>query len=380
MSKVAKLSKIFVFALTILSIRPKPSKTYKMGITCFPIYNNNIINELKSKIDISKLQIDKSKEDFEAFKTLCRIPSTYIKFLELKNIKFIPIFFHNTSKKIYLEQMDYLDGIIMTGGTIKVKYTKKGQLDDYTYISENKDFTYPYLTMTNEILKKAKAFNDSGRVFVVYGVCHSFYSIIMSESDRDFYQPKISNNVFLREIFFDFVGNYNQGSKLKAFLGEENIRKFATGKNAFFFHNYGVPLGEFVVTEKLINNYFPVAIFKMDEKKKPYRFIAAIEHKKYPIFALQFHPEKILFETSPTMKITQTDENVALSKLFADFIFMELEKGALGKEIPSEILRKFSCPRFVMKDAGIFSSAFIYDCDNLVKPILNQELINVDVY
>ena len=379
MSKLIKVLKIFVFCLSLTTLKFQCEKIYKMGITCFPIYNNKIINELKSKIDLSKIQIDPKKEEFELFKNLCRIPSTYIKFLESKNIKFMPIFFNNTKKKVYLEQMDFLDGILMTGGTIKVKYLTKGTLD-YRYINENPEFTYPYLIMTDEILKKAKEINDSGRVFLIYGVCHSFYSIIESEVKRKLYQPKISNNMFLKPIFFNFVGDYNKGSQLKEFLGEKNVKKFETGNNAFFFHNYGVVLGDFVTNEKLINNYYPVAIFKMDETKMPYRFIAAIEHKRYPIFALQFHPEKILYETSPTMKITQTDENVKMSKLFADFIYMQLEKGAEGAEIPENILRKFSCPRFLMKDAGIFSSAFIYDCDNIVKPILNENLENTDDY
>ena len=49
--------------------------------------------------------------------------------------------------------------------------------------------------------------------------------------------------------------------------------------------------------KSLSDNYYPVAIFHKDPNKNPKNFIAAAEHKRYPIFVYQHHPEKILFET-----------------------------------------------------------------------------------
>ena len=347
----------------------KDKKIYKMGITCFPV-QSIIRGEIEAYLNLSK--INKIPEE-KYFESLCRIPTTYMKFLELKNIKFIPIFFNNNSNKIYLEQLDYLDGIVMTGGTIIGSYLKKGKID-YETFEENPSSYSSYIEFTRDVLNKAKEINDSGRVFVVYGVCHSFYSIIEVEAGRDLYLSKIYNNIINKPIYFNFVGNYNERSGLKKFIGQANINKFENGNNAFFFHNFGISLEEFVTKKSLIENYYPVAIYKMDTNKKPFEFIGAIENKKYPIFALQFHPEKILYESHSSMRIIQTKDNVKLSKLFIEYIYKKLESGARGADIPQNILKKFSCSRFLMKDAGIFSSAIIYDCNNLIKPLLKNEL------
>ena len=368
--------KSFKFFLCVLLMKSyllvsnENQKTYKMGITCFPV-QSIIRGEIEANLDLSKI---KNIPEDKYFESLCRIPTTYMKFLESKNIKFIPIFLNEYSNKIYLEQLDYLDGIVMTGGTITGIYLNKGKTD-YETFEERPDSYSNYLNFTKDVLDKAKKINDSGRVFVVYGVCQSFYSIVEIESGRDLYLSKIYNNVFNRPIYFNYYGNYNDGSGLKKFIGDDNISKFENGNNAFFFHNFGISLGEFVIKQSLIENYYPVAIYKIDPEKKPYEFVGAIENKKYPIFALQFHPEKILYETSSSMHISQNQDNLSLSKLFVDYIYKKLESGARGAEIPNDILRKFSCPRFLMKDAGIFSSAYIYDCKNLIKPLLKNELI-----
>ena len=40
----------------------------------------------------------------------------------MKNIKFMPIFYTNNKNDLFLEQIEYLDGIMMIGGTVSEKF------------------------------------------------------------------------------------------------------------------------------------------------------------------------------------------------------------------------------------------------------------------
>lgn len=61
----------------------------------------------------------KSKDDiYQKFTSLCRIPVNYIEFLMSQNIKYIPIYYRIGFEDYFMEQLKYIDGIVMIGGTV----------------------------------------------------------------------------------------------------------------------------------------------------------------------------------------------------------------------------------------------------------------------
>lgn len=240
--------------------------------------------------------------------------------------------------------MDYLDGMILIGGTVYNKYVKKDKPKDdneYQKIELNPAGDGPFIESIRKIKEKAKQLNDNNHKFILLGECVSFEKMIMSEGDDRPIMHVLHNNSIAQPIYFNYGFDYNKNSKMNNFFTKEDKENFENGDNAYFFHNFGFSLEEFMSKKHLADNYYPVATYKRDPKKSPKQFVAIIEHKKYPFFALQFHPEKILFETK--MHIDQTPMNVKMSKRFMDFIYHELEDGALGAEIPEHKLREFNC-------------------------------------
>ena len=157
----------------------------------------------------------------------------------------------------------------------------------------------------------------------------------------------------------------------------KNRASFSRHDTAYFFHNFGISLREFVRTPAVYKNYIPVAVFTVNTKKRPISFVAAYEHRRYPFFALQFHPEKILYESKThSPRLRRTKVAVRLSKLFASFILKELKEGGESINIPNKLLKRYSCPRYLFKNLMIFKEAYVYDCLNWLKKHWKRSTLN----
>ena len=61
----------------------------------------------------------RSKQDiYEKFTSLCRVPLNYVEFLFTQDIQYIPIYYRLGKEDVFREQLKYVDGIIMIGGTV----------------------------------------------------------------------------------------------------------------------------------------------------------------------------------------------------------------------------------------------------------------------
>jgi GMP synthase-like glutamine amidotransferase len=103
-------------------------------------------------------------------------------------------------------------------------------------------------------------------------------------------------------------------------------------------HLYGISVDDFLHNTKL-RNFYTIIATSLDDDKKEY--IAAVEAKQYPIYGVQFHPER------------------KKSDPFFDFFISELKKNKhVCEKIPSisSYLPIHSCHEYresKMKDRGI---------------------------
>ncbi len=87
-----------------------------------------------------RIPIKSKKDIYDKFTKLCRVPATYVEYLWSMGIYFIPIFYWHDKNKDYLEQMDYIDGMILIGGTVynsfPSNYKKQKKIDnDYSVLN-----------------------------------------------------------------------------------------------------------------------------------------------------------------------------------------------------------------------------------------------------
>lgn len=90
------------------------------------------------------------------------------------------------------------------------------------------------------------------------------------------------------------------------------------------FHNY-------CITEKNITTYkldgeWRVMSLNDDQSNEPVRFISTMEHRHYPFYGVQFHPEKVLYEWVENYNITHLTEAISASQYFARFFVNEAKK------------------------------------------------------
>jgi len=88
-------------------------------------------------------------------------------------------------------------------------------------------------------------------------------------------------------------------------------------------HHYGVSPSSYTKNQ-LLNNFFRPISWSVDRKNV--QFVSTIEGIKYPIYGLQWHAEKPLFEWTPKEVIQHSAPATKAMQYMADFFVSEARK------------------------------------------------------
>lgn len=69
-------------------------------------------------------------------------------------------------------------------------------------------------------------------------------------------------------------------------------------------------------------------------------YVAAVEHRQYPFYGLQFHPEKLQYEWNPSGAVMRPQSGIRLSHHLADFFFSEAAKNNHRFKNPGEFYKR----------------------------------------
>jgi len=61
----------------------------------------------------------------------------------------------------------------------------------------------------------------------------------------------------------------------------------------------------------------------VNKDRQGLEFVSSFEHKQYPIYGVQFHPEKNAYEWKVTSKIPHTAKAISVGQYFANFFINE---------------------------------------------------------
>lgn len=86
-------------------------------------------------------------------------------------------------------------------------------------------------------------------------------------------------------------------------------------------------------------------------------FVSSIEHKKYPFYGTQYHPEKVLYEWIPEHNIAHSPNAVLVSQWFSNF-FVDQSRRNMNKFSDSDELDKAIIYNFQPIFTGLIGSAF----------------------
>ncbi|CAI2374457.1 unnamed protein product [Moneuplotes crassus] len=208
------------------------------------------------------------------------LPNTYSDMLESFGARAVPISFKWPKERIY-RALDKVNGVLFTGGDI------------VPYDFESNEF-HPYYLSLKHVLRYVIAKNDQGDYFPLLGICQGIQFLMRAISGN----PEIiadslrwgQNDTFTPLMTplseFNMLGNLD----IQAYASRNGE---ADERIEFNWHRYGIYLSEFYKSKEL-RGFFNVLSYDDYGDGKP--IVSTVEAFNYPIIAVQYHPEKNLFD------------------------------------------------------------------------------------
>lgn len=172
----------------------------------------------------------------------------------------------------------------------------------------------PFQQVVGYILERAKAKNDNGQYYPVMGTCMGFQSMItalmgqdnsaMTSGFNDTNLPHGANKTA------DFAN-----SKFWPTIDSGLLDRVLEVGYLFFDHDDGF-FPKTLLSKPSFTNEMMLTM--TTDTESGVEFASAIEHRKYPFFANQFHPEKTLFERITEFEIPRNSDAL---RLMSDIAF-----------------------------------------------------------
>ncbi|EGZ26246.1 hypothetical protein PHYSODRAFT_359609 [Phytophthora sojae] len=238
------------------------------------------------------------------------IAASYVKWVESAGGRVVPIPYN--APKPYLEQLlPQLNGLLFPGGAATVN------------------------DRAERLFQLALELNDKGVHFPVWATCLGFEWLVqLTTKDMDSLTKGLdAMNITLPLNFTSEAPTsrlFSQASpELYSWLKDKPI----TMNN----HEMGITPERFNQYSSLTDFY---TVLATNVDRQGVEFISAFEAKEYPVYAVQFHPEKNSFEYgeyldgTPYEVIDHSREGIASGQFFANFFIDEARKNDLRFEDP----------------------------------------------
>jgi len=229
------------------------------------------------------------------------IAASYVKFIESAGARVVPIF-HNAPVSELKALFSSINGILFPGGG--------ADLGPSTPIYKAAKFMYDLALQAN----------DNGDYFPLQGHCMGFQilSLMTSQNASLLAKTELENT----SIPLNYYNGYKD-SRLFKHCPQEIIDILGKEKVTLNNHHFGVTPADFQANPSL-PNFYKLLSWNDDIYSKT--FISTMEGIKYPVYALQWHAEKPLFEWNTWEDINHSTNSVKSMQYMADFFVSEARK------------------------------------------------------
>uniref|UniRef100_D3TMZ6 folate gamma-glutamyl hydrolase n=1 Tax=Glossina morsitans morsitans TaxID=37546 RepID=D3TMZ6_GLOMM len=209
------------------------------------------------------------------------ISAAYVKYLESMGARVVPIWI-SRPRAYYEEIMEKINGILLPGGAVF--------LDD-SKCSEN--LRNDCVQSSKFIYEIAEERNNDGKYFPLWGTCLGYQLMLLHSCKGN--SNDIRSECKKMECSLPIIlenSQVLQNSQLLKDCNEELVAAMSQLPFGYHSHRYCVTK-EILSDFKIANQWTVLATNKDSEGLE---FISVIEHKKYPFFGSQIHPEQIYYE------------------------------------------------------------------------------------
>jgi len=211
---------------------------------------------------------------------------------------------------------------------------------------KNATKTTPVQDTAHYIINWVKKKNDEGRYYPLFATCLGFEQLIISENNQgtDALDCSFEDEHKNHTVIINEEGLKN--SKLWRKLDQERIRDTFASSVLYFTHTCGIEKLNWTKYSSLKNDYWVIGTTKQFGDN-PREFISSIEHKKYPIFSNQWHPEKNQYERGDLYSFLDRSEPTIdlMHNLIASLVETVRPTAKSLKDIPPAVQVYFSSNR-----------------------------------
>jgi gamma-glutamyl hydrolase len=232
------------------------------------------------------------------------INADYVKFIELAGGRVVPVPFNASTTQLN-KLFSFLNGLLYPGG---------GDILNGTL----------YYESAAHLFDLALQANQQGDYFPLWGTClgFEFLSVVVSGS-INLLTRFDAENISLPLSFtpyapiarmFSLLNDVDRASVLE-FLSSQSVTEN--------YHHFGVSIVDFQSSPNLQKFYH---LISTSTDRNGRVFVSSMEAIEYPVYAVQFHPERSLFEWDPTEAIDHSFQTVLIMQQFANFFVHETRK------------------------------------------------------
>ncbi|XP_065202014.1 gamma-glutamyl hydrolase-like [Planococcus citri] len=260
---------------------------------CFSVYVNSVELNDEPIIGVLSQEIPPHYLPFFPAHTSF-IATSYVKATESAGARVVPIV-TGKPESYYRNLLKSVNGLVLPGGG-----AKHGRGN-------------PYYESVRTVYRLAKEINDNGTVFPILGVCLGFEFLVVAANN---------DSNFLRQcdVYYDnYPINFTQDPSMTALfsrLTPEQHHTLATHNSTMNWHVWCAYVEDFKSTS-LPDNWI---VTSTSTSSKGIEFIASVEHKRYPFYGVQFHPEKPAYEWKPGQNIPRGEKIVTANRYFYDHL------------------------------------------------------------
>ncbi|XP_045416653.1 gamma-glutamyl hydrolase [Lemur catta] len=226
------------------------------------------------------------------------IAASYVKYLESAGARVVPIRLDLTNNE-YETLFKSINGVLFPGGSVDLKRSDYARVAKIFYRLAIQSF-------------------DNGDYFPVWGTCLGFEELSLLVAEECLLTLTYTVGI---KMPLNFTGGSLQSRMFQNFPADLLLSLAAEPLTANF-HKWSLSMKNFTMNENL-KKFFKVLTTNTDGKIE---FISTMEGYKYPVYAVQWHPEKAPYEWKKLQGISHAPNAVKTAFYLAQFFVNEARK------------------------------------------------------